>query len=389
MRKRAGLARALALDPRAAVPRRADRRARPDRRRGVRRADPQPCRETLGLTVFLITHDLDTLYAICDRVAVLADRRVIAVGTIPELLEIDHPWIQEYFNGPRGRAAQGRAKAEAHGRRGMAQADGNTGNHVLVGGVVLAALALLAVHRLAGARRYGATPGIRHLLQQSVGGLAKGSEVTFAGVPAGQVEEIELLPRQSRVRARARRRSTRRSRSCRAPPRRFGSASPASRRSARRRGQGRPADHRARARRRAGDPGRARRPRRDARQRAAAARADRRADRAAECGPGRREPGLDHRNPAKNTETITGALANRCNKIAATVVEARTTLREISLAADDFARLANSTSTLIEEKEPKESRWSPTSRKTLQRAETALTEVKARRRRQREAASKR
>ena len=62
-------------------------------------------KETLGLTVFLITHDLDTLFAICDRVAVLADKKVIAVGTIPELLEMDHPWIQEYFNGPRGRAA--------------------------------------------------------------------------------------------------------------------------------------------------------------------------------------------------------------------------------------------------------------------------------------------
>jgi len=63
-------------------------------------------KETLGLTVFLITHDLDTLYEICDRVAVLADKQVIAVGTIDELLETDHPWIEEYFNGPRGRAAQ-------------------------------------------------------------------------------------------------------------------------------------------------------------------------------------------------------------------------------------------------------------------------------------------
>ena len=63
-------------------------------------------RETLGLTVFLITHDLDTLHEICDRVAVLADQRVIAVDTIPNLMERDHPWIQEYFNGPRGRAAQ-------------------------------------------------------------------------------------------------------------------------------------------------------------------------------------------------------------------------------------------------------------------------------------------
>jgi len=56
--------------------------------------------------VFLITHDLDTLHAICDRVAVLADHKVVAVGTIPELLATDHPWIQAYFNGLRGRAAQ-------------------------------------------------------------------------------------------------------------------------------------------------------------------------------------------------------------------------------------------------------------------------------------------
>ena len=73
--------------------------------------------ETLGLTVFLITHDLDTLHAICDRVAVLADKKVNAVGTIPELLGRDHPWIQEYFNGPRGRAAQvGFARAEGAGK---------------------------------------------------------------------------------------------------------------------------------------------------------------------------------------------------------------------------------------------------------------------------------
>ena len=62
-------------------------------------------RRRLGLTVFLITHDLDTLHAVCDRIAVLADKKVIGVGTIPELLALDHPWIQEYFNGPRGRAA--------------------------------------------------------------------------------------------------------------------------------------------------------------------------------------------------------------------------------------------------------------------------------------------
>ena len=47
----------------------------------------------LGLTVFLITHDLDTLYAICDRVAVLAEKRVIAVGPIAEIERLDHPFV--------------------------------------------------------------------------------------------------------------------------------------------------------------------------------------------------------------------------------------------------------------------------------------------------------
>jgi phospholipid/cholesterol/gamma-HCH transport system ATP-binding protein len=61
---------------------------------------------TLGLTVFMVTHDLDSLYAICDRVAVLGEGKVIAIGTIAELLQSQQPWIREYFHGPRG---QGRA----------------------------------------------------------------------------------------------------------------------------------------------------------------------------------------------------------------------------------------------------------------------------------------
>jgi phospholipid/cholesterol/gamma-HCH transport system ATP-binding protein len=104
MKKRAGLARALALDPELLFLDEPTAGLDPI---GAAAFDELTASlsKTLGLTVFLITHDLDTLYAICDRVAVLADKRVIAVGTIPELLALDHPWIQEYFNGPRGRAA--------------------------------------------------------------------------------------------------------------------------------------------------------------------------------------------------------------------------------------------------------------------------------------------
>ena len=104
MKKRAGLARALALDPELLFLDEPTAGLDPI---GAAAFDEQiqALRRTLGLTVFLITHDLDTLYAICDRVAVLADGHVVAIGTIDELLALDHPWIQEYFNGPRGRNA--------------------------------------------------------------------------------------------------------------------------------------------------------------------------------------------------------------------------------------------------------------------------------------------
>ena len=53
----------------------------------------------------MITHDLDTLYAVCDRVAVIADRKIVTTAPLHELEQSDHPWIRDYFLGPRGRAA--------------------------------------------------------------------------------------------------------------------------------------------------------------------------------------------------------------------------------------------------------------------------------------------
>jgi phospholipid/cholesterol/gamma-HCH transport system ATP-binding protein len=105
MRKRAGLARALALDPPLLFLDEPTAGLDPI---GAAAFDEliADLSRSLGLTVFMITHDLDSLYTITDRVAVLADRKVTAVAPVHELELSEHPWIREYFMGPRGRAAQ-------------------------------------------------------------------------------------------------------------------------------------------------------------------------------------------------------------------------------------------------------------------------------------------
>ena len=74
----------------------------------------------------MITHDLDSLYAVCDRVAVIAEKKGVATAPISELEKSDHPWIKEYFLGPRGRAAATaetkREAADANKGRAPAQA---------------------------------------------------------------------------------------------------------------------------------------------------------------------------------------------------------------------------------------------------------------------------
>jgi len=104
MRKRAGFARAIAMDPEIVFLDEPTAGLDPI---GAAAFDIliKQLQASLGLTVFLVTHDLDSLHAICDRIAVLADQKVLAVGSMEEMLQVDHPWVHEYFHGPRARAA--------------------------------------------------------------------------------------------------------------------------------------------------------------------------------------------------------------------------------------------------------------------------------------------
>jgi phospholipid/cholesterol/gamma-HCH transport system ATP-binding protein len=112
MTKRVGLARALALDPEIVF--------LDEPTSGL---DPIAAAEfdalirtlqrTLGLTVFMVTHDLESLYLVCDRVAALADGKVVAEGPVTSMALSDHPWVRSYFGGERGKGLAQIAQAHA------------------------------------------------------------------------------------------------------------------------------------------------------------------------------------------------------------------------------------------------------------------------------------
>lgn len=108
MRKRAALARAIALDPELLFLDEPTAGLDPLSASGIDEL-VRSLRDALGLTIMMVTHDLDLLWRAADRVAVLGEGHILGVGTMDELSQMDHPIIREYFYGPRGRAAQEQA----------------------------------------------------------------------------------------------------------------------------------------------------------------------------------------------------------------------------------------------------------------------------------------
>ena len=108
MRKRAALARAIALDPELLFLDEPTAGLDPLSATGIDEL-VRHMRDALGLTIMMVTHDLDLLWRAADRVAVLGEGRILGTGTMTELARSDYPLIREYFYGPRGRAAREQA----------------------------------------------------------------------------------------------------------------------------------------------------------------------------------------------------------------------------------------------------------------------------------------
>ncbi len=199
MVKRAALARALALDPEVLFLDEPTAGLDPI---GAAAFDQLilTLRDALGLSVFLVTHDLDTLYTICDRVAVLSRKRVLVADRLEVVEATDDAWVRDYFHGPRGRAAH---RPPTCWRTEME----TRAHHVMIG--------LFTVLAVGGALLFALWLGKSSMdreynyyeisFNRAVSGLSNGSSVEYSGIKVGDVEALWLEPDDPRkVRARIR-----------------------------------------------------------------------------------------------------------------------------------------------------------------------------------------
>ena len=152
---------------------------------------------TLGITVFMVTHDLDSLNVACDRIAALADGKIVAEGPMETLLASDHPWVKAYFRGRRGRS-NGRS-AQNQPIDGQ-QAMEIRARYFLVGLFVLVVAAAVVgfIYWLYNTGGLAKRTDYRVSFNGSVSGLAPGSPVLFNGLQVGEVTGLSLSADESR-----------------------------------------------------------------------------------------------------------------------------------------------------------------------------------------------
>ncbi len=190
MTKRVALARALALDPEIVFLDEPTSGLDPITA-GDLDALIETLKETLGLTVFMVTHDLDSLYTVCTRIAALADGRIVADGPMSTMLASEHPWVRAYFHGKRAELSGSRRGGRDEDRIMEIRA-----RFVLIG---LFALAVIVagfgfVYWMENTAGLGERTLYQVRFDHSVSGLLLGSPVQFNGIRVGEVTDLALNP---------------------------------------------------------------------------------------------------------------------------------------------------------------------------------------------------
>ena len=170
--------------------------------------------QTLGLTVFMVTHDLDSLYTVCDRIAVLADGKVVAEGPMSAMLASEHPWVKSYFRGKRSASVGDGGKLTAKLMETRAP-------YALIGLFVIAMITAVFgfvywLHNTAG---LGERTVYRVRFETPVSGLLTGAAVLFNGIRVGEVTNLRARSRRSQARDRDHRRQYDDAGACRYPGR--------------------------------------------------------------------------------------------------------------------------------------------------------------------------